>query len=455
MKIHQCAYVVAGLLMSASAWGQSSEGAPGDAAALTAQVDPIFARWDKQDSPGCALAIVKDGRIVYQRGYGSANLDYDVPITSESVFYIASVSKQFVAAAVALLAQQGKLSLDDDVRKHVPELPDYGHTITIRHLIHHTSGLRGYLTLMQLAGMRWEDVHSEQELLDLICRQKELNFAPGEQYRYCNTGYFLLAEIVKRVSGKTLRQFTKDEMFEPLGMTNTHFHDDATHVVKNRAVSYAPSGNGTFRVSYLANWDKVGSGGLLTNVEDLVRWDRNFCEKKLGGEDLVNTLHQRGKLNDGTVLPYAFGLIVGEYKGLATVSHGGSFMGFRTVLLRFPGHAFSVIILANLADVNPTALAQDVADVYLAEPIREHLAEYCGTYTSDELGVRYEVRLESADLVVDRPATETAPLGGDGKDGTFSLGGMQVKFSRNEGKGVTGFVLNAGNADGIRFVREQ
>jgi CubicO group peptidase (beta-lactamase class C family) len=456
MRLHPCAYcIVAALLVCASAWAQSSEATSTDAAALTARVDRIFAPWDKPDSPGCALAVVKDGCVAYQRGYGSANLDYNVPISSESVFYIASLSKQFVAASVALLAQQGKLSLDDDVRKHIPELPDYGHTITIRHLIHHTSGLRGYLTLMQLAGMRWEDVHSEEEILDLVCRQKELNFAPGEQYRYCNTGYLLLAAIVKRVSGKSLRQFTEQELFQPLGMTHTHFHDDPTHVVKNRAISYAPSANGAFRISYLANWDKVGSGGLLTNAEDLVRWDRNFYDKKLGGEELLNTLHSRGTLNDGTVPPYAFGLIVGEYKGLKTVSHGGSFMGFRTVLLRFPEQAFSVIILANLADVNPTALAKEVADVYLSESICAQLEIYCGTYVSDELEATYRVLIDGADLRVERPAAETIPLTGDGDDDAFALGGMQITFTRNGEKSVTGFVLNAGNADGIQFLRRE
>lgn len=454
MRRYEYACVAAAILLtSTAASAQTSEGTSTDAAALTAQVDRIFARWDKPDSPGCALAVVKDGCVVYQRGYGSANLDYKVPLGPESVFYLASVSKQFTAAAVALLAQQGKLSLDDDVRTYVPELPDYGRTITIEHLVHHTSGLRDYLTLMQLAGMRWEDVHSEREILELVCRQKELNFAPGEKYRYCNTGYLLLAEVVHRVSGKTLRQFTQEEIFRPLGMAHSHFHDDPTHVVPNRAIGYAPAEHGTFRLDYLANWNKVGSGGLLSTAEDLARWDRNFYDKKLGGEQLIKTLERRGTLNDGTVLPYAFGLVIGEYRGLKTVSHGGSFMGFRTVLLRFPEQAFSVIILANLADVNPTALAQAVAEVYLAEPMREHLAAFCGNYRSDELAVAYHVRLDGADLVVDRPASEASELTGDGKDDTFSLGGMQVKFTRDNEKHVTGFVLNAGNADGIRFVR--
>jgi CubicO group peptidase (beta-lactamase class C family) len=458
MRLHQYTCVAVGVVvigMCTSASAQTSEGQSSDAAARTARIDRIFAPWDKPDSPGCALAVVKDGHVVYQHGYGSANLDYNVPITPESVFYIASLSKQFVAASVALLAQQGKLSLDDDVREYVPELPDYGHTITIQHLVHHTSGLRDYLTLMQLAGMRWEDVHSEQEILELVCRQKGLNFAPGEKFRYCNTGYLLLAEIVHRVSGRTLRQFAQQEIFRPLGMVHSHFHDDSTHVVPNRAISYAPAENGTFRVNYLANWNKVGSGGLLSTAEDLARWDRNFYDKKLGGEEFVKTLHCRGTLNDGTVLPYAFGLVIGEYRGLKTVSHGGSFMGFRTVLMRFPEQTFSVIILANLADVNPTALAQEVAKVYLAEPLREHLADYCGGYTSDELAATYCVRLEGADLVVKRPAAGATPLSGDGKDDVFGLAGMEVKFSRDSEKHVTGFVLNAGNADGIWFVRDE
>ncbi|UCH98781.1 MAG: serine hydrolase, partial [Candidatus Aminicenantes bacterium] len=195
---------------------------------MTDQVDKLFAQWDKKDSPGCALAIIKDGKIIYKRGYGMADLERDVPITSKSVFDIASTSKQFVAMSIVLLAEEGKLSLDDDIRQHIPGMPDYGNKITIRHLVHHTSGIRDYCDLMYLAGMPFENDYPEAQIIELIARQKELNFKPGDKHLYSNTGYFLLGEIVKRVSGKSLNEFTKEKIFKPLGMKITHFYDDFT-----------------------------------------------------------------------------------------------------------------------------------------------------------------------------------------------------------------------------------
>src|SRR5690606_17154623 len=303
---------------------------------LSARVDSLFAEWDRPGSPGCALGVVRDGRLDYARGYGYANLDHDVPITPSTVFYIASVSKQFTAASIVLLAQQGRLSPDDDVRAYIPELPDYGATITIRHLIHHTSGLRDYLTLMLLAGMRLEDVHTDAEVLDLVTRQAALNFTPGERYLYSNTGYLLMAEIVRRVSGKSLREFADEHIFRPLGMANTHFHDDRTMVVRNRALAYARNEDGSFRLDVWSNFDKVGSGGLLASVEDLALWDLNAEHQKVGGAALREQMLGRGVLNDGDTLDYAFGLIIGEYRGLRTVGHSGGSMGFRAHHLRFP-----------------------------------------------------------------------------------------------------------------------
>src|SRR4051812_2885249 len=201
-------------------------------------IDRVFAEWDKPTTPGCALGVVQDGRMVYERGYGMANLDYDIPNGPGMVYYIGSDSKQFTAAAVALLALRGQLSLDDDIRKYFPELPDYGTLIRVRHLIHHTSGIRDIYTLMSLRGDRLEDVFPDSEALALIFRQKGLAFTPGSAYSYSNSGYFLLAQLVKRVSGRSLREFTDAEFFQPLGMTSTHFHDDPGHVMKNRAMSY-------------------------------------------------------------------------------------------------------------------------------------------------------------------------------------------------------------------------
>lgn len=420
---------------------------------LERRVDAVFTEWDQPGSPGCALAVIHDGQVVYQRGYGIANLDHELPITPDSVFYLASVSKQFVAACIALLQQEGKLSLDDDVRKFVPELPDYGKTITLRHLVHHTSGLRDYLSLMQLAGLRWEDVHSNEELLALVCRQKELNFPPGDEYLYSNTGYFLMAEIVNRVSGKTLRQYADAKIFGPLGMQDTHFHDDHLEIVKHRATGYTKTGDGSYRIHFPANWDKVGSGGLYSTVADLARWDQNFYDPQVGGRQLLETISTPGKLNNDTVLDYAFGLVHGAYNGLKTVSHGGLFQGFRTVLLRFPDARFSVILLANLAEVDPTALARQVADVYLDARFASALDAFQGSYWSEELQAHYQIDRTDAGLVLQRPAAAPEPLVSTGKTGTFSAGTMDLVFSRDETGSVAGFVVSTGRARNARFTR--
>lgn len=339
----------------------------------TEKVDKLFAQWDKPNTPGCALAIVKDGKIVYKQGYGMANLEHGIPITPKTVFYIGSVSKQFVAMCVALLEKQGKLSFDDDIRQYVPEISDYGSPITIRNLIHHTSGLRDYLFLLDIAGIDFGFYH-EEDVIELLTRQKELNFKPGEKYLYSNSGYFLMAVIVERASGKTLREFAEENIFKSLGMKNSHFHDDFTMLIKSRASGYFPSGKGKYK-NFISTFDCVGSGGLYTSVEDLFLWDQNFHHYKVGGKDSINLMHTQGTLNNGEKLNYAFALSKGEYKGLKTVGHGGALGGYRSALIRFPKQNFSVICLANLSSFNPTKLAQQVADIYLAEQFKEEKDE--------------------------------------------------------------------------------
>ncbi len=336
-------------------------------------VDKLFVPWDKTITPGCALAIVKDGKIIYKRGYGMANLEHNIPITPQSVFYIGSVSKQFVTMCIALLEKQGKLSFDDDIRKYIPEMPDYGVPITIRHLIHHTSGLRDYLSLLGIAGIDFGSFH-EDDSLELIVRQKELNFKPGEKYLYSNSGYFLLAVIVERASGKNLREYAEENIFKSLGMKNSHFHDDYTMLIKNRASGYYPGGKRKY-INFISTFDCVGSGGLFTSVEDLFLWDQNFYHHKVGGKKVIELIHTRGTLNNGTKLDYAFALGIGTYKGLKTVSHGGALGGYRSNLIRFPEQKFSVICLSNLSTFNPSRLSRQVADIYLADQFKEEKEE--------------------------------------------------------------------------------
>jgi len=341
------------------------------AADLTARVDRIFEKWNRTDSPGCALSVMKDGRIIYKHGYGMADLDHNVTITPSTVFHVASMSKQFTAASIVLLAQEGKLSLDDDVRKYIPELPDFGSLITIGNLIHHTSGLRDQWDLLELAGWRYSlDLITDEDVMSVVARQKELNFKPGEKYVYCNTGYTLLAQIVNRVSGMSFREFTTKNIFEPLGMMNTHFRDDHAEIVKNNAYGYEPEKTGTFRLSN-TNFDTVGATSLHTTVEDLALWDENFYHPRVGGASFLEQMLQRGKLNNGENQDYAFGLVVGKYKGLATVDHAGADAGYRSDMTRFPEQHFSAAVLCNSSDTDPSGLARKVADIYLPQDMKE------------------------------------------------------------------------------------
>jgi CubicO group peptidase (beta-lactamase class C family) len=335
----------------------------------TDQVDRIFAAWDTTASPGAALAIIKDGQIIYERGYGMAKIEDDIIMTPSKIFDIASVSKQFTAACVAVLAKEGKVSLDDDVRKYIPEMPRYEQPVTIKHLIYHASGLRDYTAVLELAGFRSGlDSSNVSDALAVIYRQKRLNYPPGEEYYYCNTGYFLLGQIVERASGKSLNEFAQEHIFKPLGMAHTLYSDDHTRIIKNRATGYSLV-DSCYKID-MSNWDQTGDGNAYTSVEDLYFWDQAFYNNKLG-QDLMDTIQTVGTLNDGTKIDYAFGLRVNEYKGLRVVRHTGSWAGFRAAIVRFPEQKFSVICLANLSSISPSTLSLKVADIYLADVLKE------------------------------------------------------------------------------------
>jgi CubicO group peptidase (beta-lactamase class C family) len=336
-----------------------------DSSELQRKVDKVFAAYDKPDSPGCALGVVHDGEFVYKKGYGEASLELSVPLTPQSVFYMGSVSKQFTAASIVLAAEQGYLSLDDDVRKYVPELPSYGKTITLREMLHHTSGFRDILGLLLVAGRNFEDIHPTPELLDLLSRQKALNYQPGDEYLYSNTNFFLMSVVIHRATGKTLTQFADENIFKPLGMTHSRFYEDHSVVVPGRIPAYEPRPSGGFRIDWSTNFDKVGDGGLLSSVDDLLLWDRNFYDNKLGKGTLLKELQTPGVLNNGKQIEYALGLTISTYRGLPVVEHGGALFGYRTELLRFPQQKFSVITLCNVGTSNPSRLSYQVADFYL------------------------------------------------------------------------------------------
>jgi CubicO group peptidase (beta-lactamase class C family) len=394
---------------------------PSTALFIQENVDALFAEWDVPHSPGCVLGIIHNGVLTYARGYGMADLELEVPITPHSVFDIASTSKQFTAMCIALLAEAGEISLGDDICKYLPELPELGAPVTIRHLIHHTSGWRDYLELMGLKGMGDDDFYTGQDVLELLARQVHLNFKPGEDFLYSNTGYYLLGIIVQRASGLSLRRFAEENIFKPLGMANTHFHDDHTEIVKGRAIGYSPREQGGYRIC-MTSLDMVGDGSLFTTVEDLFLWDQNFYHNELGigNVDLLQLVQTPGVKNNGEVLEYAFGLEIKDYKGLRLVCHSGAFVGYRAEMMRFPEQRFSVICLANLSSIDPSKLARKVSDLYLANLLGEEaiLAEAqtehpvvvaeselvgkAGLYWNAALDMMLEISVETGKLLVER-----------------------------------------------------
>lgn len=398
----------------------------------TTQVDALFAEWDREGSPGCALGVIQGGELIYARGYGSANLDLGVPLSPQSVLHVASVSKEFTAVAIGILDRQGKLSLNDDIRKYVPEMPDLGHTITLQHLIHHTSGLRDQYGLFRLAGWRDEDVQTFDDVLDFAFRHRRLNFEPGAEYTYCNTSYTLLALTVERVSGQKYRDFVREQIFEPLGMTSSHFHDDVTEIVPNRASAYEKKDDGGFKVED-SNVSAVGAICLYTSVEDLAKWMRNFQTREVAG-DVLDEAFTAGPLNDGTTQGYGFGLTLGHYRGLKTISHGGVDSGYRAELLWFPEVDFGVVILANLSQFKPGWMARKVVDLCLGDRLSESelldspaldlpeddLAALTGLYRDERRSVTRRVELRDGKLGVTifEEFLELTPFG----NGRFRLG---------------------------------
>ncbi|MFZ0949407.1 MAG: serine hydrolase domain-containing protein, partial [Candidatus Sulfotelmatobacter sp.] len=397
---------------------------------LTDKVDRVFAEWNTTSSPGCALAVVKDDHVVYEHGYGMANLELGIAITPQSVFDIGSVSKQITAMAILLLAQEHKLSLDDDIRKYLPEMPDYGSTITIRHMLHHTSGLRNYDDLFDLQGIPEADLTTDRDAMELILRQKGVNFRAGEEFLYSDTNYFLMSQIVKRVTGQTLRQFAQNRIFGPLQMTSTHFHDDHTMIVPRRATGYAPHKGGGFEID-MSNFEQLGDGSVMTTVEDLFKWDQNFDHPLVGGADAIRQLTTPGTLNNGQTIPYAMGLFLDHYRGLNWIHHSGEWVGYRAALSRFPDQHFSTLVLCNcVGSMSPMTMAQRVADVYLTEefaraengpspktspnvPLTE-LKQYVGTYWSQKNGAFRKFVLRDDKLIMVAPGMtyDLLPLGG-------------------------------------------
>jgi CubicO group peptidase (beta-lactamase class C family) len=461
------------LVMIAAAAALAQSPAAPDRAA---QVDAVFAAWNSA-TPGCAVGVGMNGRPVLQRGYGMADLEHDVANRAETIFEAGSVSKQFTAAAVLLLARDGKLSLDDPVRKYIPELPDYGVTLTIRHMLTHTSGLRDWGEVAAIAGWpRGRRVHTHAHVLDIVSRQKALNFPPGTQWSYSNTGYNLAAILVSRVSGQTFAALTHDRIFAPLGMTHTSWRDDYTRIVKGRAIAYDLTPGGYHEDMPFENVH--GNGGLLTTVGDLLRWNENFVTPTVGDAAFVKEEQTPGRFNDGRAHDYAFGLYVRPWRGIPEVSHSGSTAGYRAFLTRYPDQHLSVAVLCNSGDANATQFAHKVAEAYLGsaltpqatpgaaggrgasppassfQPDAADLASYPASYSSDEAETVLTVAKEGADLVITRRPDTTLRMRPVSRD-VFAVPTLgTVTFRRNPGGQVTGLSVKLDRVWDMYFGRQ-
>lgn len=404
---------------------------------LNARVDKLFAEWNRSDSPGCSLGVSRKGALVYEHAYGMASLELGVPITPASVFPAASISKQFTAMSILLLAKRGQLSLDDDVEKYIPEWADHGSRITIRHLLTHTSGLRDAFLLQGFAPPREDGGDPNDAILKILAHTRGLNFAPGTEFEYNNGAYNLLGSIVKRVSGQSLRAFADASIFQPLGMAHTHFHDDPGMIVPKRVSGYHRDESGLHLTS--ENGGIVGNAGLQTTVGDLLLWEQNFAAARVGDRALLTAM-QTPVISTGwsDASSYGFGVEIARYRGLRTVGHGGGDRGIASYVVRYPEPDFAVALLCNLDNIgengNATRLTQQVADIFISDllttpspspttparaPVQltaEQIAAMTGLYRSlsDESVGRVFVRngkLMASAGVGEDPSVELTPIG--------------------------------------------
>jgi CubicO group peptidase (beta-lactamase class C family) len=457
--------------------------APSIPSIANADVDRIFARWTPQ-TPGCSVGAAVNGRVSLSASYGMADLEHAVANTADTIFEAGSVAKQFTAAAVLLLARDGRLSLDDPIRKYIPEVPDYGAPITIRQLLTHTSGLRDWGSVAGIEGWpRGTRTHTHDHVLEIIGRQESVNFPPATHWSYSNSGYNLSAILVSRVSGSPFAEFTRVRIFEPLGMTRTSWRDNYRRVVKGRAIAYA-SNAGTF-VMDMPFEDVHGNGGLLTTVGDLLKWNANFETPRVGDARFTAEQQQPGRFSSGRAHAYALGLRVSTYKGVREVAHGGATAGYRAYLARYPDHGVSVAVLCNSAEANPTEYAHAVAERLLGaavkpsatapppiaemqgpltalerdpsyKPTPEQLAHFAGSYRSDEAAATFTVSVERDALVLTRRAATPRIVLTPRLVDTFEAGSDLgvVIFRRDRSGRVTELSVVQDRVWDLRFARQ-
>jgi CubicO group peptidase (beta-lactamase class C family) len=437
------------------------------------KIDQMMVNFRQPGTAGGVVAVIQGDKMLFSKGYGLADVEYGIPNTPVTPFHLASVSKQFTAFAIVLLSQQGKLSLEDDVRKYIPDLHDFGVRITLTHLLNHTSGLRDQWDLWMMSGHRMDDVIRQQDLMTLMVNQRDLNFKPGTEHLYCNSGYMLLSEVVARVSGMPFREYLKRNVLDPLGMHDTQVYDDHQRIVKGRAYSYVTSDEG-LRKSVLS-YANAGATSLFSTAEDLAKWIRNWKYATVGGQTALKEMQVRGILNNGDTLDYALGIEVQTWRGLHRIAHGGADAGYRTYIAYFPEIDAGVVTLGNHGAFNSGAIAAGAIEAFFGDklspepptpaqpvakaqeqwkPTRSELARYAGRYFSDELETFYIISVKDSNLVayhrrlgsvVLTPGTKQAQF----RSGEFALQNVRFTESAN---GVKMFVTTGRTRD-VKFRR--
>ena len=448
---------VAVALVSSATWAQVP-----NKEKVVAGAERAFEKFTKAyvaPAPGCAAAVSLNGETVFEKAFGLAELEHNVPNTPQTIFESGSVAKQFTAAALVLLQQDGKLSLDDPVRKYIPELPDYGAPLTIRHLLNHTSGIRDWGTVMSLTGAgRGERVINQDLALDVITHQRSLDFTPGSEYSYSNSGYNLAAIIVEHVSKQKFPAFVEERLFKPLGMKNSSWRDDYQRIVPSRAHAYSRQGNAPWRLN-MPFMNVYGNGGMLTTVGDWMKWNAMLDSKSLGAP-LVDALETRGVLNDGRKIAYALGLTVDTYKGIKDVSHGGSTAGYQTFMARYPDNKVSVAVMCNGTSPSAGGIAAGITDEILGpfpEPTKTEAAQVSEDELKKFVGIwRHEKTHAPGRFVIENGVSRfggarLVPMGG----GQFTAGDSKLKFTLDkDGKPVSAEFVDSDGAVS-RFVAEQ
>lgn len=426
------------------------------------KIDSLFLDWNKPNHPGGTVGIMQNGRTVFSKAYGLASLEYLAPNSPSTIFNIASVSKQFTAMGIVVLQQQGKLSVDDDIRKHLPELPDFGETITIRHMLHHTSGLRSLHAILGLAGWRGDDARTNEDINRFMLNQQDLNFKPGDEYVYCNTGYMLMVNIIEKITGEEFPKWMKESVFQPLGMINTYVEDNYSRVVSNNATSYYAGEDNEFdrAVEY---WGYVGSGNMHSTTDDLLRWLENFNDPQSSWKDHFDILQTMDKFNNGRENTYAFGVNIGDFNGFRSVGHGGAIGGFRSNIITYPEKELSIAILTNFSSGSPGQKSNTIAEIILGVEGDEEnisngiiktiklsskaLEKYEGLYWNSTSNYSRKIYSKNDTLRFFRSENNESPIVPIAKDEFQMLGisvNLKIKFDKGENKSTMTVTIDDG-----------